>query len=114
MIKKISYEDYLIQSLKDPEEAVGYLNAALEGGDIKVFLLALQHVVQAQGGVASLAERTQKSRTSLYKALSLKGNPYFESTYEILSAVGLQLQVVSKPLVKKVKKHKSISRNKAA
>jgi hypothetical protein len=30
MSKNIKYQDYLIESLKDPEEAVGYLNAALE------------------------------------------------------------------------------------
>ncbi len=32
MVKKVSYQSYLIDSLKDPEEASGYLNAALEGG----------------------------------------------------------------------------------
>ena len=67
MSKSIQYQDYLIETLKNPEEAAGYLNAALEGGDISVFLLALQNVVQAQGGVGRLAEKTSKSRTSLYK-----------------------------------------------
>ena len=32
MTTSISYQSYLIDSLKDPEEAAGYLNAALEGG----------------------------------------------------------------------------------
>ncbi len=36
------------------------LNAALEGGDINVFLLALQNVIQAQGGIAALAAKTKK------------------------------------------------------
>jgi len=52
MIKSINYQDYLIESLKDPEEAAGYLNAALEGGEIDVFLLALQNVVKAQGQIS--------------------------------------------------------------
>lgn len=30
MAKIIDYQDYLIQSLKDPNEAAGYLNAALD------------------------------------------------------------------------------------
>lgn len=94
MSKSINYQDYLIESLKDPEEAAGYLNAALDGGDIEVFLLALHNVVQAQGGVSRLAEKAHKSRTSLYKALSKKGNPYLKSTNEILSAIGLHLAVV--------------------
>lgn len=48
--KSTSYQKYLIESLKDPEEAAGYLNAALEGGDIHVFLLALQNVIKAREG----------------------------------------------------------------
>jgi probable addiction module antidote protein len=94
MKKSISYQDYLIESLKNKEEAAGYLNAALEGGDIQVFLLALHNVVQAQGGINKLAEKIHKSRTSLYKALSKKGNPYLKSTNEILSAVGMHFAVV--------------------
>jgi probable addiction module antidote protein len=89
-----SYQNYLLKSLEDPEEAAGYLNAALEGGDIDVFLLALQNVVKARGGVARLAEKTHKSRTSLYKALSVEGNPYLKNTKEILSAIGMHLSVV--------------------
>lgn len=95
MSKSRSYQDYLIASLKDPEEAAGYLNAALEGGDIQVFLVALHNVVQAQGGVSTLAEKANKSRTSLYKALSKKGNPYLKSTNEILSAIGMHFAIIA-------------------
>ena len=94
MAKSSSYQDYLLKSLKDPEEAAGYLNAALEGGDINVFLLALQNVIKAQGGITQLAEKTHKSRTSLYKALSETGNPYLKNTNEILSAIGMHLAIV--------------------
>jgi len=94
MVKSSSYQDYLIESLKDPKEAAGYLSAALEGGDIKVFLLALHNVVEAQGGIAKLADKTHKSRTSLYKALSENGNPYLKSTNNILSSMGLHLTII--------------------
>ena len=60
MTKSIQYQDYLIKTLQDPEEAAGYLNTALKGSDISVFLLALQNVVQAQGGVTHLAKNKQK------------------------------------------------------
>lgn len=93
MNKSIKYQDYLVDSLKNPEEAAGYLNAALEGGDIRVFLIALHNVVQAQGGIAKLAQKTHKSRTSLYKALSEKGNPYLKNTNEILKVMGLHLMI---------------------
>lgn len=95
MTKSTSYQDYLINSLTDPVEAAGYLNAALEGGDINVFLLALQNVVKAQGGVSTLAKKIHKSRTSLYKALSAAGNPLLKNTNEILDAIGMHLVVVN-------------------
>jgi probable addiction module antidote protein len=94
MAKSIKYQDYLIESLKNPEEAAGYLNAALEDGDISVFLLALQNVIQAQGGIAKIADKTHKSRTSLYKALSKEGNPYLKSTNDLLTALNMHLIVV--------------------
>lgn len=96
MPKSTSYQNYLIESLKEPSEAAGYLNAALEGGDLQVFLLALQNVVKAQGGVADIAKKANKSRTSLYKTLSSRGNPHLKNTQEILSSIGLTLKVTSR------------------
>ena len=93
-MKSIPYQNYLIESLKDPEEAAGYLNAALEERDISAFLLALQNVIQAQGGISKIADKTHKSRTSLYKALSKTGNPYLKSTNDLLTALDMQLLVV--------------------
>lgn len=94
-IKNTNYQLYLIESLKDPHEAAGYLNASLEEGDIRQFLFALQNVVKAQGGISDLAKKTRKSRTSLYKVLSKSGNPYLKNTNEILCALGLHLSVVA-------------------
>ncbi|HHW4979450.1 TPA: DNA-binding protein [Legionella anisa] len=56
MTKSIDYKDYLVESLKNPQEAAGYLNAALEDGDIDGFLEALRNVVEAQGGMTSLSK----------------------------------------------------------
>lgn len=91
--KSVSYQNYLIHSLKDLEEAAGYLNAALEGGDIDVFLLALKNVVQAHGGVSALATKVKKSRTSLYKTVSANGNPYLKNANELLGAMGMRFTV---------------------
>jgi probable addiction module antidote protein len=96
MAKSKDYQEYLIESLRNPEEAAGYLNAALEGGDMPVFLLALQNVIKAQkGGMTALSQKTRKSRTSLYKSLSLTGNPFLKNTNEILDALGMHLNVVA-------------------
>lgn len=44
----VPYELGLLEDLADPEEAMAYLEAALEDGDQAVIRLALQDVVEAQ------------------------------------------------------------------
>jgi probable addiction module antidote protein len=92
MSKISSYQEDLIESLKDPEEAAAYLNAAIEEGDRAVFLLALRNVAKARGGMASLAEKTGLNRESLYRMLSKKGNPEIESV-SFVACGGLRLAV---------------------
>ncbi len=91
--KTIDYEDYLISTLDNKKEAAGYLNAALAGGEIDVFLLALRDVIIAQGGLAPLAQKIHCSRSSLYKTLSQKGNPEFKNISKILRALDMQLTI---------------------
>ena len=93
MAKSINYHDYLMESLKEPEEAAGYLNAALDDGDIDGFLEALRNVVEAYGGMTKLAEKSSKGRNSLYKTISGTGNPYLRNTNEILQSLGFHLSV---------------------
>src|SRR4030067_1235020 len=40
--KSATYQEDLIEALKDPREAAAYLNAAIEEGDRALFLLALR------------------------------------------------------------------------
>lgn len=90
------YHDDLMQDLKDPHEAAAYLNAALEEGDRKAFLLALRHVLEAKGSMSQFANRTKINRVSLYKMLSDKGNPEFESLMTVLNALGVQFKILPK------------------
>jgi DNA-binding phage protein len=48
--KTTSYQKDLIEALKDPREAVAYLNAVMDEGDRELFLLALRNVAEAHGG----------------------------------------------------------------
>lgn len=91
--KSIDYQDYLISILKNKAEARGYLNAALNGGEIDVFLLALRNVIAAQGGISNLAQKIHCSRSSLYKTLSKKGNPEFKNIAKILKALNMNLSI---------------------
>ena len=93
MAKSKSYQNNLIESLKDPTEAAEYLNAALEDGEAEVFLLALRDVVDSFGGMGKLASSTSLNRENLYRMLSTKGNPEFFSLSTVLNAVGFRLAV---------------------
>jgi probable addiction module antidote protein len=96
MAKSKSYQKSLLEALKDPLEAVEYLNAALEEGDPAVFLLALRDVVDSYGGMSKLAASTALNRENLYRMLSTKGNPEFFSLLTVLKAVGFRLAVESR------------------
>ena len=93
MGRAISYKKHLIERLKDTKEAVAYLNAALADDDIRVFLVALRNVVEANGGISHLAKETDLNRESLYRTLSLQGNPTLISLFLMFDALGLELQV---------------------
>lgn len=86
------YHDSLIKALKDPREAAEYINAAIEEDDLETLLLALRDVAEAQG-MSAIARRTKLNRVSLYKMLSRRGNPHFQSVVHLLDAAGLKLTV---------------------
>lgn len=92
----VSYHEELMKILKDPQEASTYLNAALEAGDKKAFLLALRNVLEARGGMTRISRRADIHRVSLYKMLSKNGNPGFENILRLLQISGIRLQVVPK------------------
>jgi probable addiction module antidote protein len=74
-----------------------YLKIALEefkeDNDCQAFLLAIRNVAEAQGGIAKLAQKTKLNRQNLYKALSKKGNPGFNTIMNILQALGFRLAI---------------------
>ncbi len=88
-----NFEEVLAEDLQDPAEAGEYLNACLEDGDPRVFLLALRDVARARGGVAKLAEATELNREHLYRMLSENGNPELSSLEVLLGALGFRLSV---------------------
>ena len=45
--RNASYQGYLLESLKDPEEAAAYIEAVLELDDSAALLLALRQVTPA-------------------------------------------------------------------
>ncbi len=90
--KHIDYQEDLLKFLRDPQEALEYLNAALM--DESIFLLALKNVLEAQGSdMTNFAREANLNRENLYRMLSLKGNPKLTSIKSVLNAMGLELAV---------------------
>jgi probable addiction module antidote protein len=90
--RTIDYIGTLLESLKDPEEAVAYLNAALEENSKEAFLLALRNIADARGFV-NVSRKAHLSRESMYRMLSEKGNPKFSSLSSLLDSLGLKIAV---------------------
>ncbi len=95
--RSISYQELLINQLKDPHDAVGYLNEILsehsEDDEIsqKVLLRGLNNVAQAQGGLKKLAQKNGLKREDLCETLSKSGNPQLSTLNKIARVLGLEV-----------------------
>ena len=87
----VNYHDDLLHRLKDPQYAVGYLNAVLEEGEDGDFLLAIRDVAQVHGGLRQLAIKAGLNREHLFRMLSKSGNPELRSLRQVVEALGFRL-----------------------
>ena len=94
-IKSLSYQEYLIESLKEPEESAGYLEAIMEEKDPEPLLLkhALQDVAEALGEVNMSAEDALLHLQKLDTILSVEGSAEIYQLGLWLNALGLKLTV---------------------
>ncbi len=99
MRKYRNYEESLKVRLADSAYAKAYLIVALEeyeeDGNIEAFLLAIRDVANAQGGLSKLAEHTELSQESLYKALSENRTLQFDTIGPILHGLGFKFSIES-------------------
>ncbi len=91
----ISHDEVMVKKLrKNPAFAAEYLKAAMEDtNEPKVLLIALRHLAEAKGGIAKVAKAAHVERESLYRALSLRGNPRLSTLVAVMKALGLTLTV---------------------
>ena len=89
-----SHDDAIVRRLrKDPDFAAEYLKAALEDWEEpRVLLIALRHLAVARG-IAKVARAAGIERESLYRALSIRGNPRLSTLVPVTKAIGLRLTV---------------------
>ncbi|MFB8788576.1 MAG: transcriptional regulator [Potamolinea sp.] len=97
-----SYQEYLIQSLKDPVEAAAYIEAILEEKDPEPELLqlALGNVAEALGELNLSSEQAKIHKEKLNDLLSKHGSDAIYSLRDWLNTLGLKLSVVISEEVK--------------
>jgi probable addiction module antidote protein len=80
------------EHLRTTEEMAAYLEACIEeaDGDAAFIAKALGDIARAQG-MTQVARESGLSRESLYKALSGKRSPSFDTILKVVSALGLKL-----------------------
>ena len=78
------------EHLTTEADMAAYLEAALGEGDSALVAAALGDIARAKG-MSQIARDAGLGRESLYKALSLEGNPEFGTILKVVSALGLQL-----------------------
>ena len=71
-----SHEVAVVDSFRrDRKLAAAYLDEVLTDGDQKELMLALRRLSEAFGGVSVLAQQAGLNPTTLYRTLSVDGNP---------------------------------------
>lgn len=82
-----------VEFLRTPEQIAAYLEAVFEdyGDDSRVIVAALGDAARAQG-MLKIADETGLNREGLYKTLSGKGNPSFDTVLKVMKAVGVELR----------------------
>jgi probable addiction module antidote protein len=90
--RDVSFDDYMVEAMKDPVKAAAYIEAGIDLQDPAALLVALRHVSKAHG-MAEVARRAVVGDTTLFKALCATGNPTLTTVHKVLAAVGLRLSV---------------------
>lgn len=97
MRKYRTWHKVLVEQLADREEALDYLQFALEkyqaDGDMPFFLRALRTVIEAQGEIAQLAMKTGITPESLSKILYSEDALQIGTIEVILNAFGWRLSI---------------------
>lgn len=97
--------------LKTEEDMVAYLEAAMAEAedDPQIVAAALGDIARAHG-MAQLSRSTGLGRESLYKALSVGGNPSLGTVLKVVRALGLKLTAQSIGASTRGREHRSSKR----
>ena len=85
----------MAEHINTKEDVVGILEAALEENDTALLLAVIGDIARSKG-MAQIAKELNLARESLYRSLSLDGNPSFDTVAKVLDNLGFQLCVRQK------------------
>ena len=91
-----SYHTYLINSLKDPEEAAAYLDSVFDDGDPDHILLALNNVAEARGLLSNMPDRSNQNWQEIYQQFTQQKVSDVSVLEMMLNTLGLRLSVAVK------------------
>ena len=96
MAKTVTTNYDVADHLRTPEEMAAYLDACLEeaDGDASFVAKALGDIARARG-MTQIARDTGLSRESLYRALSGKRSPSFDTILKVAKALGIYLHAAA-------------------
>lgn len=96
--KSDSYHEYLIESLKEPEEAAGYIEVVLEEGKNEPFLLrkVLINVAEAYASKNHFSESAKQQHQKLEQILLESDGIEIYTLLSFLDELGFRLAVTPK------------------
>ena len=101
-----TWDAFLVEQLAE-EDVSGYLSAVIEEyqihGNLAIIQLALQYVVEAQGGISELAEKIDIEPQVLSEVLDSTKTPNIDTLRTILNVLGCRppigiLETVNTPI----------------
>ncbi len=94
-----NFDQYLIEELKNPTEAAAHLELAMseyeKDQDVAIFMQMVRLVVEAQGGIGELSQKSDLNKQNLYKILTGKTIPRFDTTLCIMKGLGFKFHIES-------------------
>ena len=85
----------MADNINTKEEVHAYLQGALEENDIETLFDVIGAIARSKG-MMTIARELGLSRESLYKSLSVGGNPSFSTILKVLDLLGYKMQIMPK------------------
>ncbi len=99
MTKKLgTWDKFLIEQLAEEEDMSSFLSAVMEEyqshGNAAVIQISLESIIEAKGGIAEVAQKTDIDPQILSDVLTNKESLHIDTLTTVLKAIGCRLSIV--------------------